>query len=76
MGRDIKFLSFQICEVTNLSAPITALVFVPSVFGEQFTTAEFWVVAAETACWEIEENNQIFNEDFYLSLYLPLQAIL
>jgi hypothetical protein len=35
--RDIKFLSYQVCLVTNLSA----FVFVPSVFGEKFTTAEF-----------------------------------
>jgi hypothetical protein len=27
------------------------------------------MISAETACWE---NSQIFNEDFYLPLYLPL----
>jgi hypothetical protein len=30
------------------------------------------VILAETAFWEIEKNSQIFNEDFYLPLYLPL----
>jgi hypothetical protein len=33
-------------------------------------TAEFLVISAETACWEIEKNSQIFNEAFYLPLYL------
>jgi hypothetical protein len=28
-------------------------VFVPSVFGEKFPTAEFGMIA-ETSCWEIE----------------------
>ncbi len=36
--RQIKFLSFQICVVTNVSAPF---VFVPFGFGEKFPTAEF-----------------------------------
>jgi hypothetical protein len=35
--RDIKFFSFQICVVTNLSAPC---VFVTFVFGEKFPIAE------------------------------------
>ncbi len=26
--------------------------------------AEFWIISTETACWEIEEKTQIFNEDF------------
>jgi hypothetical protein len=39
--RDIKLVSFHICVVTNLSAPIAAFVFVPYVFGEKFPTAEF-----------------------------------
>jgi hypothetical protein len=30
------------------------------------------LISAETACWEIERKCQIFNEDFYLPLYLPL----
>jgi hypothetical protein len=24
------------------------------------------MIAAETHCWEIEKNSQIFNDDFYL----------
>ncbi len=35
-------------------------------------TAEFLVISAESTCWEIESNSQIFNGDFYLPLYLPL----
>jgi hypothetical protein len=35
----------------------------PSVFGENIPTAEFEM---------IRQNSQIFNEDFYLPLYLPL----
>ncbi len=36
-------------------------------------TAEFLVILAEAVCWEIERKySQIFNEDFYLPLYLPL----
>jgi hypothetical protein len=30
------------------------------------------MVSAENPCWEWKENSQIFNEDFYLPLYLPL----
>jgi hypothetical protein len=37
--RDIKFLSFQICVVTTYQHP-AAFVFVPSVSGEKFPTAE------------------------------------
>jgi hypothetical protein len=33
---------------------LAAFVFVPSVFGEKFTTAEFGMISAETSCWEIE----------------------
>jgi hypothetical protein len=39
--KDIKFLSFQICVVTNLSGPSCAFVFVTFVFGEKFPAAEF-----------------------------------
>jgi hypothetical protein len=35
-------------------------------------TAEFGMISAETACWDIERNSQIFDEDFYWLLYLPL----
>ncbi len=30
------------------------------------------MISAETPCWEMTENSKIFNEDFYLPLYLPL----
>jgi hypothetical protein len=30
------------------------------------------MISAKTACWDIKENSQIFNEDFYLPLYFPL----
>jgi hypothetical protein len=30
------------------------------------------MISAETARWEMKETSQIFNEDFYLPLYLPL----
>jgi hypothetical protein len=33
---------------------IAVFVFVPSVFGEKFPTAEFRMISAETSCWEIE----------------------
>jgi hypothetical protein len=33
---------------------LAAFVFVPSVFGEKFPTAEFWMISAETSCWEIK----------------------
>jgi hypothetical protein len=31
-----------------------AYVFVPSVFGENMPAAEFGIISAETACWDIE----------------------
>jgi hypothetical protein len=33
----------------------TAYVFVPSVFRENIPTAEFGMISAETACWDIEK---------------------
>jgi hypothetical protein len=51
--KDIIFLSFQICAVTNSSAP-SCFCFVPSVFGEWFPTAKFLMISAETPCWEIK----------------------
>jgi hypothetical protein len=52
---------------------LTAFVFVPSVFGEKFPTAEFGMISAETIlAGKWKENSQMFNEDFYLPLYLPL----
>jgi hypothetical protein len=32
---------------------IAAFVFVPSVFGENIPAAEFEMISAETACWDI-----------------------
>jgi hypothetical protein len=50
---------------------------VPSVFGEDIPTAEFWKISSETACWDIEKKiAKFFNEDFYLPLYLPLCLVL
>jgi hypothetical protein len=33
---------------------LAAYVFVPSVFGENIPTAEFGMISAETACWDME----------------------
>jgi hypothetical protein len=33
---------------------LAAYVFVPSVLGENISTAEFGRISAETACWDIE----------------------
>jgi hypothetical protein len=38
----------------HLISTLAAFVFVPSVFGENIPTAEFGMVSAETACWDIE----------------------
>ncbi len=51
---DMEFLSFYICVVTNDQCTRAAYVFVPSVFGENIPTAEFGMISAETACWDIE----------------------
>jgi hypothetical protein len=40
--------------VTNLSVSLAAYVFVPSFFGENIPTAEFGMISASTACWDIE----------------------
>ncbi len=40
---------------------LAANVFVPSVLGENIPTDEFGMIPAETACWDIEENSQIFT---------------
>jgi hypothetical protein len=40
--KDIIFLTFQFCVVTNLLAiAVVVFVFVPSMFGEKFPPAEF-----------------------------------
>jgi hypothetical protein len=33
--------------------------------SNRFPAGKFWMIWAETPCWEIEENSQILNEDFY-----------
>jgi hypothetical protein len=55
-------------KLLNLCGNLSAYVFVPSFLGENIPTAEFGMISAETACWDKE----IFNEDFYLLLYLPI----
>ncbi len=46
-----KLLNFR---VNHLKSTLGAVVFVPSVLGENIPTAEFGMVSAETACWDIE----------------------
>jgi hypothetical protein len=38
----------------HLISTLPDFVFVPSVLGENIPTAEFGMISAETACWEIE----------------------
>jgi hypothetical protein len=38
----------------QLISILADFVFVPFVFGENFPTAEFGIISAETACWDIE----------------------
>ncbi len=38
----------------QLNSTLAVFVFVPSVFGENISTAEFGIISAETACWDIE----------------------
>ncbi len=54
-----NFLSVSKCKLLNLRAnhligTLAAFVFVPSVFRENISTAEFGIISAETACWDIE----------------------
>jgi hypothetical protein len=68
-------LDFIVAKWANISFQnlhIISTVFFPSVIGENIPTAEFRMISAETACWDIEENSQISNVDFYFALYLPL----
>jgi hypothetical protein len=37
---------------------LAAYVFVPSVFGENIPTAEFGMISAETACWDIHRKKR------------------
>jgi hypothetical protein len=59
-GKDIRKKRHQIFKLPNLCGnrlfntyTVAAFVFVPSVFGENFPTAEFLMMSAETPCWEI-----------------------
>ncbi len=72
--KDIKFLSFQICAVTNLSAPSCfCRCFFLLCLGRSFQSLNFWMMSAENSLLgTLKENSQIFIEDFYLPLYLPL----
>jgi hypothetical protein len=45
---------------------------IPSVFREKFPTAEIERYRQKLLAGKKKENSQIFNEDFYLPLYLPL----
>jgi hypothetical protein len=38
----------------HLISTLAAFVFVPSVLGENISTAEFVMISAETACWDKE----------------------
>jgi hypothetical protein len=52
---------------------LAAYVFIPSVLGENIPTAEFGMIYQQKLlAGTKKENSQIFNEDFYLPLYLPL----
>jgi hypothetical protein len=52
---DLGFLSFKISVVTILLVnPFCNYVFVPSILWEDIPTAEFGMISAETACWDIE----------------------
>jgi hypothetical protein len=60
--------------VTNLSVcRVAAYVFFLQ-FWENIPTVDFGMIPAETAFWDIKDR-QIFNEDFYLPLYLPLWGV-
>ncbi len=48
-----KIQASKLC-VNHLIITLAARVFVPSGFGENIPTAEFGMVSAETACWDIK----------------------
>jgi hypothetical protein len=51
----------------HLIGTLAAFVFIFTVFEENIFTAEFGIISAETACWDIVRkflSSQIFNEDF------------
>jgi hypothetical protein len=43
-----------------LNSTLAASVFVPSVFGENIPTAEFGMISAEAACWDMERKEPNF----------------
>jgi hypothetical protein len=60
-----------LCGIQLISI-LAAYVLVPSVFGENISTTEFGIISQKLLAGTLKENSQIFNEDFYLPLYLPL----
>ncbi len=66
------------CVVSNLSAPNCPCLYTFCYWGE---ASNSWILndigQQKTPCWDtgIERNSQIFNEDFYLPLYLPLWPV-
>jgi hypothetical protein len=57
---DLQFLSFLICVVKTYQYTQAAYVFVPSFLGENIPTAEFGMISAETACWDVERKQPNF----------------
>jgi hypothetical protein len=51
----------------KLISTLAAVVFVPSVFGENIPTAEFGLISAETACWDIEREKPNFQQGLLLA---------
>jgi hypothetical protein len=45
---------FKLLNLWGNQPTLAAYVFVPSVFGENIPIAEFGMISAETACWDIE----------------------
>jgi hypothetical protein len=56
----------------ELISTLAAFIFVSSVFGENIPAAEFGTKSQKLLAGTWKENSQIFNDDFYLPLYLPL----
>jgi hypothetical protein len=69
LSRPKIFKILNVCG-NQLMSTLAAYVFVPSVFGENILTAEFGMNRQKLLAGK--EKSQIFNEDFYLPLYLPL----
>jgi hypothetical protein len=45
--------------ILHANPPLAAFVFVPSVLGENISTAEFGMISAETACWDKERKFRV-----------------